>query len=80
MANIRGTSCFNVYLEGYGNNIIDVHGKMLSSVWFTDTGERCPSTNNCICRLYMDKSNNVWAFKAEGDSGIVVPSNKADFL
>ena len=80
MANIRGTSCFNVYLEEYGNNIIDVHGKMLSSVWFTDTGERCPSTNNCICRLYMDKSNNVWAFKAEGDSGIVVPSNKADFL
>ena len=80
MANIRGTSCFNVYLEGYGNNIIDVHGKMLSSVWFTDTGERCPSTNNCICRMYMDKNNNVWVFKAEGGSGIVIPSNKADFL
>ena len=80
MANIRGTSCFNVYLEGYGSNIIDIHGKMLSSVWFTDTGERCQSTDNSICRLYMDKRNNVWAFKAEGDSGIVVPSNKADFL
>ena len=80
MANIRGTSCFNVRLEGYGNNIIDVHGKMLSSVWFTDTGERCPSTHNYICRMYMDKSHNVWVFKAEGDSGIVVPSNKADFL
>ena len=81
MANIRGTSCFNVYLEEYGNNIIDVHGKMLSSVWFTDTGARYNSApNREICRMYMDKSNNVWVFKAEGDSGIVVPSNKADFL
>ena len=26
------------------------------------------------------KSDNVWVFKAEGDSGIVVPSNKANFL
>ena len=78
MANIRGTSCFNVRLEGYGNNIIDVHGKMLSSVWFTDTGERLISTS--VIRLYRDKQNNVWVFKAEGDSGIVVPSNKADFL
>jgi hypothetical protein len=80
MSNIRGTSCFNVYIEGYGNNIIDVHGKMLSSVWFTSTGDRCPSSKNHICRMYMDKNNNVWVFKAEGDSGIVVPSNKADFL
>ena len=80
LSNIRGTSCFNVYLEGYGNNIIDMHGKMLSSVWFIDTGERCQSINNYICRMYKDKSDNVWVFKSEGDSGIVVPLNKADFL
>ena len=80
MSNIRGTSCFNVYLEGYGNNIIDVHGKMLSDVWFTNAGDRYKTANNEICRFYMDKNNNVWVFKPEGDSGIVVPLNKADFL
>ena len=80
MSNIRGTNCFNVYLEGYGNNIIDVHGKMLSDVWFTNAGDRYKTANNEICRFYMDKNNNVWVFKPEGDSGIVVPSNKADFL
>ena len=80
MINIRGTSCFNVYLEEYGSNIIDVHGKMLSKVWFTNAGDRHTTANNEICRLYTDKQNNVWVFKAEGDSGIVVPLNKADFL
>ena len=80
MTNIRGTSCFNVYLEEYGSNIIDVHGKMLSKVWFTNVGNPHISANNEICRFYRDKQNNVWVFKAEGDSGIVVPLNKADFL
>ena len=80
MANIRGTSCFNVYLEGYGNNIIDVHGKMLSSVWFTDTGAAYRNSDGLACRMYMDKHGDTWGFKPEGDSGIVVPSHKADFL
>lgn len=80
MTNIRGTSCFNVYLEEYGVNIIDVCGKMLSKVWFTNVENPHTSANNEICRFYRDKQNNVWVFKAEGDSGIVVPLNKADFL
>lgn len=80
MTNIRGTSCLNVYLEEYGVNIIDVHGKMLSKVWFTNVENTHTTANNEICRFYRDKQNNVWVFKAEGDSGIVVPLNKADFL
>ena len=53
---------------------------MLSKVWFTNVENPHTSANNEICRFYRDKQNNVWVFKAEGDSGIVVPLNKADFL